>query len=375
MKKQKIDKVVCEVYRSNTKRLIEVLKELKIEVVQIQSARSIVLREKQNKLLLTSTTKLEEDPIDIFYFYIYPQNSNYILAKITDEMKLNIPGNGTIYSETIEMINDSPIQYVNDTIRKTKKLENINIFSNLIAIRCIVQRGKGNEIVRSALDLGTTVPSVTFGEGTGLRDKIGLLRITIPAEKEIVTLVIGKNDANDIMNVLIDIGRLDLPGKGFIYLYPVARGIVNSKIFRGKQKYVASMEQIILAIDSIKGNMEWRKRSSNIELPGYAKKRKFLTNLVDLTLICNEGRAMEIVEEAMAVGAAGATISKLRFDKLTEQDNIPVSRAREMANMIIGADQVELIAQTMIKTGLFDQSTCGFIEIKPVPKACTYLGN
>jgi hypothetical protein len=375
MKKHKIEKVVCEIYRNHTKRLIDVLKDLKITIVQIQSARSIVLREKQNKIMLSTTTKLEEDPTDIFSFYIYPQNTDYILTSIAEEMKLNIPGNGTIYSEAIEMTNDSPVSYINDKIKKTKKEKNINTFANLVGIRCIVQRGKGNEIVRCALDMGTTVPSVTFGEGTGLRDKIGLLRITIPAEKEIVTLIIGKNDANDIMNVLIDIGRLDLPGKGFIYFYPVAKGIINSKIFRGKQKYVASMEQIILAIDSIKGNMEWRKRSSGIELSGSSKKRKFLTNLVDLTLVCNEGRAMEIVEEAMAVGAAGATISKLRFDDLSGQESIPVSRAREMANMIIGSDQVELIVQTMIKTGLFDNSTYGFVEIKPVPKACTYLGN
>lgn len=373
MNNNKITKVVCEIFNQNSDKLVELLQKIGIEHIQIQSGRSIVLREKKHRLLGNTTIILEEDPIDIYHFYIPSKDTEFVVSKIAGDMNLIQPGNGSVYTESIEIVNESTLNFINENVIKTEIEEKVEVYSHLIGIRCIVQRGEGNNIVRSALDMGINVPSVTFGEGTGLRDKLGLLRITIPAEKEIVNIIINENDADEIMNILIDAGRLDLPGKGFIYYYPAGIGILNSMILRGKQKHAASMEQVILAIDHIKTNTDWRKRSLGSSKEGNTSQRKYLNGLVDFSFLCNEGRAMDLVKEAMSVGAAGATISNHRYNNLLETKD-SISPAREMANMIISEKQVNDIIDVMKKAGLFDSSTYGIVEMKPAPKACTYLG-
>jgi hypothetical protein len=57
------------------------------------------------------------------------------------------------------------------------------LLGDLSGIGCILPRGLGDPIARIALELGTCVPAITFGIGTGLRDRLGLLRIAIPAER------------------------------------------------------------------------------------------------------------------------------------------------------------------------------------------------
>ena len=56
----------------------------------------------------------------------------------------------------------------------------------LEAICCICEKGVAEDIAQAALTAGAPGPTVTFGEGGGIRDKIPLLRMTKGPEKEFV---------------------------------------------------------------------------------------------------------------------------------------------------------------------------------------------
>ena len=122
----------------------------------------------------------------------------------------------------------------------------------MTGICCIAHRGDGDLLAKVGLETGSGVPAITFGIGTGLRDKIGLWRVAIPAEKEIVNLVTTSHNAENVMEMMIDIGALDQPGKGFIYLYPIKKGLVDVKAYVGLRRQAASIEQIVTVIDEIK---------------------------------------------------------------------------------------------------------------------------
>jgi hypothetical protein len=281
-----------------------------------------------------------------------------------------MPGRGTIFSEEVELLVEQD-KYINKTESSFDETF-FQIQKELMGICCIVQRGQGNDIVRAALDMGFCVPTITFGEGIGVRDKLGLLRIAIPGEKEIVHLVVTKYDIQEVMNVLITIGKLDQPGKGFIYQYPIKQGLVNTKIFRGKMKHAASVEQIIAAIDNIKGNSEWRRMESGSA--GGAGRRKYLTNLISFSLVCNEGNAMDLVKLAMEAGAPGATVARMNHSQLRKEADSKISPARESGNLIIGEAQINKFADVLSNAGLNESQMSGFVELLPVPQACTYLG-
>ena len=84
------------------------------------------------------------------------------------------------------------------------------------------------------------------------------------------------------------------------------------KAYVGLSRQAASIEQIVTVIDEIKGGTRWRRREFS-KYPTSGKKIKYLNDLVNFTLICNEGRATDLIKAAMDAGAGGATISKLNI--------------------------------------------------------------
>ena len=334
--------------------------------------RADMLFEKKGLFGAGERSLITEDPIDILSFLVTPECENSALNIIIKKGGLDIPGRGMVYSEKVTLLKSHELISENKTKECAQQTE-FPLLTDLMGVCCIVQRGQGNTVARVALDTGTCVPAITFGDGTGVRDKLGLLRITIPAEKDVVNFVAGSHDMDTIMDLMIDAGKLDQPGKGFIYVYPIEKGLVNTKITLGMPKHAASIEQIISIIDEIKGGTSWRRRSGTGV--GDAKShRAFLTNLMEFSLICNEGRGMDLVKAAMAAGAAGATISMQKHFCPEDSPLAKISVAREVCNMIVGESQIPAIMEAIGNAGAFDDKSFGMVLTRPAPKACTYLG-
>jgi len=358
--------------------LAELAASVGLSSMHCAAGRSQMLQNRKGILAaLLGGSSLVSSPVEKFSLLVPAAAEEYMLAEIVDKLQLYNIGRGTVYSEDVTVFGDMAALSVSSDLPNFASTQNrARLQSELTGICCIVQRTKGDDIARLALDTGTCVPATTFGIGTGLRDKLGLLRITIPAEKEVISITASRYDAEAVMDIMIDTGRLDQPGRGFIYIYPVKKGVINTKVSRGMPSHAASIEQIIAAIDEIKGGAGWRSRQAMGE-PGSRAKRTYLTNLVDLTLVCDEGRGPDLVSAAMAVGAAGATISKMRHigtgNETAAHGEPRISPAREMCSMVIGEKQTGAIVEALEKAGAFDANTHGIIYSRPVPKACTYL--
>jgi hypothetical protein len=310
------------------------------------------------------------DPVDVISFLVAKKLEETALGMVISHFGLDMPGRGSVYSQDVQLVNS------HDLCKEITSLEGKNdkfrVQNNLTGICCIVQRGQGDRLARVALDTGACVPWVTFGEGTGLRDKLGLLRITIPAQKDIVGFVASSNDAETVMDMMIDVGKLDQPGRGFIYLYPVVFGSVDMKMTRGTGSQAASAEQMIVALDEIKGGTEWRRREM-IAGKADSGKRPYLRDLMELRLLCDEGRAADLVACVMDAGAAGATISKMHHVCRPDSPLSKISPAREVCTIIVGKTLVPILMEALDKNGAFDDSTHGQVQVTPVPKACTYM--
>ncbi|HET58445.1 MAG TPA: hypothetical protein ENN35_08400 [Deltaproteobacteria bacterium] len=243
----------------------------------------------------------------------------------------------------------------------------------LTGICCIVQRGHGEAVARVALETGACVPLIAFGRGTGLRDKLGLLRITIDAEKEAALFAATSYDAETIMDIIIDVTKLDRPGRGFIYLFPLEGGLINMKVFRGRHQHAASVEQIVAAIDEMKGDSHWRTVGEDLQVNGRPP-RTYLRGLQCLNCICDEGKGENLVNAAIEAGAPGATTSRMHYAGRRRFGDAGISPARECVTMIVHPSQVEAITDAMESEGAFDDETHGFFILSPVTKAFTYMG-
>ena len=182
--------------------------------------------------------------------------------------------------------------------------------------------------------------------------------------------VVSAHEATEILGSLYDAGQMYCFGAGFVYQSPLSRGVVNSMVIRG-QRHSASIEQLIAAVDDLKGSADWRKRALGGEES--TRRYNYIYDLVNPTLICNEGSATDLVRASMAAGASGATIVKLSYARFDGAES-KVSPARETTELIIGQDQVGPVAEALTAAGLFDDDTAGVMALKPVSAACSNRG-
>tara|TARA_B100000315_G_scaffold227553_1_gene235602 strand:- start:207 stop:572 length:366 start_codon:yes stop_codon:yes gene_type:complete len=103
--------------------------------------------------------------------------------------------------------------------------------SGLDVITVIVQRGKTDPIVKAMMKAGSGGATISFGRGTGVRERLGLLGIAIQPEKEIIVTVTPKAITEKVFDAMVKAGKLDHPGMGFAYTQDVGRvvGLIPSK--------------------------------------------------------------------------------------------------------------------------------------------------
>ena len=368
MKTLQLYRITCEVIAELAPVVKAAIAECGIPGCHSQTARTVVLRESNLLLGLFPRTAQEEIPTEVIRFTCPAEFEETVIACIAHAASLHIPGRGNIYSKPVTThVAEAPLyEYARLSSLQRPK---INMLTDLTGIHCIVQRDSANAIARAILDMGLSVPTIVFGTGGGFRERLGLLRIAVPGAKETISLVLNRHDAEDAMDKLAEAARLDQPGKGLLYAHHLSRGVINTRFFIGKMKHIASIEQIIYAIDDIKGGNQWRTRAEQ------RKRRRHTHNAVmhDVTIYCNEDTVGGILAAAMTAGAGGATIYDMQFTSFTGRHDI-FSPARQMSNLIIRGELLEPVTRAILDAGLLDPSVAGMLEISSVPMAFSYSG-
>jgi nitrogen regulatory protein PII len=99
----------------------------------------------------------------------------------------------------------------------------LTVLTDVALITCIVQRGIGDVIVKAAREAGAQGATVYFARGTGVRERLGILGVAVEVEKEIVNVVVSKDQVDRIFERMYLAGQLDTPGMGFIYVTPLEK--------------------------------------------------------------------------------------------------------------------------------------------------------
>lgn len=371
---RKAAKITCEVFKSIAPQVEAILVAMRVDYAQVHARRMVLLGERVPLPFLPPSTRLEQDPAEVYEIYLPTEQARSALLTIARHLGLFTAGRGAVYAEEVELLAAPNVDLFNATVSGLNAGEQPGErLTELSLVNCVVQRGCGNEVARCALEMGANVPTINFGIGTGIRDRLGLLRIAIPADKEIVSLLIDAQDLDVTLEALVDAGRLDQPSRGFIGAYPTLFGVANPKSFRGRQRHGATMEQVIAAIDELKSGTDWRRKS--IEGRSTRRtRRRWLEHRINVIVNCNEGSADRIAAAAMAAGAGGATISKTKLFSPSGRE-VVASPAREVVDLAIAPEKLDALIQALRETGTFDRESAGFVETKPLPTAFTYIAS
>ncbi|MBI4740047.1 MAG: P-II family nitrogen regulator [Betaproteobacteria bacterium] len=96
------------------------------------------------------------------------------------------------------------------------------VLTDVVLITAIVQRGAGDRVVQAAQEAGAQGATIFHARGTGVRQKrLGILGLTINAEKEVIYIVVPADQADLIFERIFVCAKMDTPGMGILWMTPL----------------------------------------------------------------------------------------------------------------------------------------------------------
>lgn len=99
----------------------------------------------------------------------------------------------------------------------------MNYSTNYNVIFTIVERGKGEAIIKATHEAGADGATLFFGRGTGIHEHRKILGIPIEPEKEIVITLIENEKTDAVLEAIVKAGKLNEPGKGRAFVVSVEK--------------------------------------------------------------------------------------------------------------------------------------------------------
>lgn len=84
-----------------------------------------------------------------------------------------------------------------------------------------MQKGLADQMVAAARDAGAQGATVYYARGSGVRERLGILGIAVEVEKEVINIVVARDQVDRVFERMFLAGHLDTPGMGFIYVTPL----------------------------------------------------------------------------------------------------------------------------------------------------------
>ena len=353
-------KVTCVVPHERGPRLRALIRELGIDEMTIQHARRTLLHDR--RIRLGDAVPLSDELVEVVRFRVHVVCEEQVIASLVAGHGFGEPGRGNIVSRRVHLLGLDlpPCEELPQPTPTQQALQR----RELAGLCCIVPRGEGTSIARLVLNAGLGAPFVTYAQGVASRAKLGLIRVTIPAGKEIVTTFVDCHDVGDAFRMVNEVLRINRPGAGFCYWYSLHAGMLDTRIWVGRQPHVASMEQVITALDMLTGGTTWRRKMEATTSQVTATANR----LTGYTIHGPEVETEPVVNAALAAGAGGATLYRVHRELLKGADDLP--SALESSELIIPESMLPRIHEAVSSTGLVERR--GFIEVADVGGASGY---
>jgi nitrogen regulatory protein PII len=102
--------------------------------------------------------------------------------------------------------------------------DDITYLTDVALMTCVVKLGMSEPILKAARDVGVVTGAVSYHcRGHGARERFGLLGIAIEAEKEIISMMVSREQQDTVFEALHRAGEMDVSGNGYVYCTPLEK--------------------------------------------------------------------------------------------------------------------------------------------------------
>ena len=207
----------------------------------------------------------------------------------------------------------------------------------------IVDRGKGDGVVRLLQAEQVPIHFIALGSGTTHRDLIGMMGLR-DTPKDVVISFLPAGHARQAMRRLSHELDIDLPGRGIAFTVPLG-SVGGSKTLR----YLLGQEQ------------------SPVEEGKNAMQEEIRHDLI-ITIV-NRGFTDLVMEAARPAGAKGGTVIHARGTRAQEVArflNITIQPEKEMVLIVVDRDHKNPVMQAIVKGAGLNTEGHGIVFSLPV---------
>ena len=86
-----------------------------------------------------------------------------------------------------------------------------------------MQTGLAENVLNAAKNCGAQGATISYARGTGIRERMGLLGVTIDEQKEVIRIIVSEEQADRVFEAMYLAGGLDTPGKGIMFMTKLER--------------------------------------------------------------------------------------------------------------------------------------------------------
>ena len=100
---------------------------------------------------------------------------------------------------------------------------NITYLTDALLITCVIQKDCAEPVLEAAKNAGAQGATISYAQGTGIRERMGLIGVTIDEQKEVIRIIVSKEQSNLIFEAMYLAGQMDKPGRGIMYMSKLDR--------------------------------------------------------------------------------------------------------------------------------------------------------
>ena len=99
----------------------------------------------------------------------------------------------------------------------------ITYLSDAFLITCVLQKDLADDVLLAAKNIGAQGATISYARGTGIRERMGLLGVTVDEQKEVIRIIVSEEQSNLVFEAMYLAGKLDTPGMGIMYMVRLDR--------------------------------------------------------------------------------------------------------------------------------------------------------
>ena len=103
------------------------------------------------------------------------------------------------------------------------KERTITYLTDANLITCVIQKDLAEPVLEAAKNAGAQGATISYAQGTGVRERMGLMGVTIDEQKEVIRIIVSKEQSDIIFETMCLAGQLDKPGKGIMFMSALER--------------------------------------------------------------------------------------------------------------------------------------------------------